>query len=78
MGCRKRQIDGMTVIVCARGDRRQACRCGRPSTRLCDWPLRGKAEGRTCSAPLCDRCTSRRGEVDHCPAHAKMAAREAR
>jgi hypothetical protein len=43
--------------------------CGRPHTRLCDFPTRS---GRTCDVKLCDLHTSRDGERDFCPFHARQ------
>lgn len=49
--------------------------CGAPSTRLCDFPLKGKLTGKTCSKPICDRCAAAFGDdVDYCPPHARLAA----
>lgn len=39
---------------------------------LCDFPLYGKAQGRTCSRPLCEAHRVRDGELDYCPTHARM------
>lgn len=61
---------GGSAIVCG-GRRSQRCRCGRTATLLCDWKLAGDPHGRTCDAPLCDRCTtSPAPEKDLCPKHA--------
>jgi hypothetical protein len=54
--------------------------CGRPSSRLCDYPLVplefGK-EPKTCDAKLCPRCAVKVGpNADYCPAHARMAAKQ--
>jgi hypothetical protein len=81
----------VTFFICSRGNRRRAppcCSCQKPSTLLCDYPLQGKAQGRTCSRPLCDACTVR-GAATHlgalgsghreidtfdlCPTHARVA-----
>lgn len=77
-------------IICSRGNRRRpppCVACGKPSTLLCDYPLRGKKQGRTCDRALCDQCTKRGAatqlgaigggfrEVDTfdlCPTHARM------
>jgi hypothetical protein len=75
-------------IVCSRGRRSPRCSvtgCTSPSERQCDWPLRGKRKGATCSRHLCAKHTTERpdgfgetydltGEtIDLCPAHAAMA-----
>jgi len=68
--------NGATAIVCSRGARRERCRCGSglPVSRLCDFELRGRKAGQTCSAKLCDRCSSRAPatELDYCQAHARL------
>ncbi len=64
-------------FVCTGHSRRRSkpCACGAPSTRLCDFPLKGKKTGKTCDAPICDRCAAAFGdEIDYCPPHAKLAA----
>ncbi len=53
--------------VCGPRARRKYCACGRESTKLCDYPLKGKAKGRTCSVPLCDACAVCQGEVRRLP-----------
>lgn len=85
MTCEQYQLrDGTTVTICMRGKRpkKAACvACGKPATRLCDYPLRGKRAGKTCDRPLCDQCTKEQKGViqlgptidtfDLCPAHAQ-------
>lgn len=70
---------GATAIVCSRGHRRpKPCvQCGKPSTKLCDFPLKGKKAGATCSRPICDACARNMGAsdkdtIDYCPTHAAM------
>lgn len=63
-------------FACSRGsslDRlRKFCGCGRPATRLCDYPLRGPKSGKTCDAPLCERCAIAVGaDQDFCQPHAR-------
>lgn len=59
-----------TGIMC--GGRRQARRlckaCGRDfATILCDFPV---GKNKTCSAPLCRKCTTSVGpDRDYCPNH---------
>lgn len=69
--------DGKIVgIVCTRGQRRKACCvCGKPSSKLCDFELTGKAAGRTCDRPLCIRCSKSQPDgkgdtIDICNIHA--------
>lgn len=60
--------DGTTAIVCHSGRRPRSkpCKCGNPSTLLCDYPT---ADG-TCDAPLCRSCAIRKGpNRDYCPNH---------
>jgi hypothetical protein len=72
----------ITVIVCRRGQRSRGgapCSvpgCGETHTHLCDYPLKGKKEGQTCDAKLCESHATRLGPgKDYCPAHTKFAAR---
>jgi hypothetical protein len=60
-----RLADGVKAIVCTRGTRRR-CVCGRPATKLCDFPT-GRG---TCDKPLCGRCARPVGpDRDFCPNH---------
>lgn len=72
--------NGTRIIACSRGPKKR-CKCGKPATLLCDYPLRGKKEGKTCNAPMCRSCAvtfGMRGEdtIDYCRAHAELAAKE--
>src|SRR3990167_2536674 len=66
-------------IACSRGTR--AARCGTPdcnaaSVALCDYPLAGRKAGKTCDRRMCTKCRTSVGKnVDHCPAHARAAAK---
>ena len=63
--------NGVSIVACSRGSKR--CRCGRPRSKLCDFPLKGSKLGQTCDEPLCDRCAKRVGQNrDYCPAHARV------
>lgn len=66
---------GAFAIVCSRGRRGPAALCSackaRPGTLLCDYELRGSKSGKTCSAKLCERCATKRGQADLCPPHAR-------
>lgn len=73
--------DGTTMIVCRRGGRRapaKRCKCGKPASLLCDFPLKGRKAGKTCDRPLCSGCAERQrttadgDTVDFCPAHARQ------
>jgi hypothetical protein len=48
--------DGTFAIVCSSRRRRPSCSapgCNAPSEFQCDFPLKGRASGRTCSKHLC-------------------------
>jgi len=78
MTCTRTDLgNGGFVVTCTRGRRRRpACDvCGvHEHTLLCDFALRGAKAGKTCSRRLCAKCAVRVGELDLCPAHAKVAA----
>ena len=69
--------DGGVVIACTRGRRTKArCEhCGlNPVDKLCDFPLSGRLEGKTCDRKLCRHCAVSVGKnKDYCPAHARHA-----
>jgi hypothetical protein len=83
---RMRMPNGSIAWLRMAGRRPASCIvCGAPSTKLCDWkikdterphpPIVGRAKSRrprkTCSAPLCDSCTSSPAPgKDLCPTHA--------
>ena len=79
MTCEPFRLGDVTGIICRRGVRRPKCSvpgCSAPSEYQCDFPLTGRAKGRTCDKHLCcaHRCiqcvTTSAGEpVDYCPAH---------
>lgn len=62
--------DGQTVaIICSRGRRAaKPCHyCGKPSTSLCDYPIR---DGKTCDKPMCNYCKTNVGpDLDVCREH---------
>lgn len=67
--------------VCTRGSRRPApCQevgCGQPHVALCDWPLTGRAAGRTCDRRMCARHRNEVGpDRDYCPTHFRMRAQQ--
>jgi hypothetical protein len=74
--------NGVTGVICTRGRgaQRDPCSvpgCGRPHTKLCDYPLVplefGK-EPKTCDAKICDRCAVHVGpNCDYCPPHSRVA-----
>ncbi len=62
------------AIICSHGRRAPKCRfCDRTSAKLCDFLLIGSKAGKTCDAPLCDRCATSVGpDRDLCPPHARQ------
>ena len=72
MPCEHR--DGM--IICTRGQRTKPCKyCGRPSNKLCDYPLSGIKGGDTCDTPMCEHCATHvPPDTDYCKPHAAMMA----
>ena len=75
MSCRTVDLPGGngTVIVRRRGRKPASCSyCSRPSSRLCDFPVKGKRGG-TCDVAMCERCSTRiAGERDLCRDHASL------
>jgi hypothetical protein len=82
MVCRVMRLgDGTTAIVCGSRRRSTPCSvpgCGRPSTKLCDYPtapLEFGKEAKTCDAKLCGtHATSAGPNTDYCPPHARAIA----
>lgn len=61
--------DGTRAIVCGSGKRPRAkpCRCGKPSTLQCDYPILADA---TCDRYLCGACAVHVGpNRDYCKEH---------
>jgi hypothetical protein len=56
------------AVAFIHGEYGDACRtCGDVSDVLCDFPV---ADGKTCDAPLCERCTPESApDVHYCPGH---------
>ena len=74
-----RDPDGkFTAIVCGPKRFAKPCSsCGRPHTKLCDFPLTGIKKGKTCDRRLCNHCAvpdPNDKDRDYCPIHAKMIA----
>lgn len=60
------------IHTCGRGARAR-CACGNAATKQCDYPLKGRKEGQTCSMDLCERCARHAGpELDYCRAHDEL------
>jgi hypothetical protein len=73
--------NGTTGIICTRGPRKfvpcSVPGCGRPSVRLCDWPVTRAGVKGTCDAKLCARHATHVGpDRDYCPPHAKLAPKQ--
>lgn len=79
MTCTKVPVAGGVAIICTRGPSARArdcafCGVATKDYKLCDFPLRGKRAGATCSKPMCAKCATSIGENrDLCPPHVKMA-----
>lgn len=79
MTCTKIPLAGGVAFVCTRGASTRARDCAFCGTstrdyKLCDFPLRGKRAGATCSKPMCTKCSTSIGENrDLCPPHMRMA-----
>lgn len=69
-----RTPSGGAGFVCGRTRKRpercQVIACKNEHAFLCDWPDKAKASG-TCDKRLCRECTTREGDKDYCPLHAK-------
>lgn len=81
MACRKIDFGGGNfAIVCGRGSRPKACaQCGRPSSKLCDYQLKGNLGGKTCDRALCVNCAVHVDpDLDYCRAHAELIEKEGR
>jgi hypothetical protein len=61
-------------FACTHGRTTKRCAyCGRPSDRLCDFPVLRDGKRTTCDAALCSRCTTRiAGDGDLCRSHAPL------
>lgn len=68
----------ITGIICTRGPKPRCQCCERNvATLLCDFPLKGAKEGKTCDRRMCDRCAQNAGpDTDYCPAHARLLNKE--
>ncbi len=79
MTCTVIPVQGGVAIVCSRGQGTRArdcafCGVNARDYKLCDFPLRGKRAGATCSKPMCGKCATSIGDNrDLCPPHVKMA-----
>lgn len=67
------------IFICRRGRHRPApcVVCGKESSKLCDFPLRGAKAGKTCDRALCARCAVNQPgkDRDFCPTHAGMPSK---
>ncbi len=68
--------NGVTGIVCTRGGNRSLCTvpgCNRPSSKLCDYPVKRGGVAGTCDAKLCSvHATSVGPNKDYCLTHVKL------
>lgn len=77
MPCERIELDHkgekVVVTVCSRGGRTKRCACGKPGTRLCDYPKPSKRKrDKTCDAPMCVACAVHiEPNRDLCAEHAK-------
>lgn len=73
---------GGGAIVCrgrTRAARCQIRQCRRSGEALCDYPLEGYQDGRTCDVRVCDLHRTQTGpDTDLCPYHARARAAENR
>lgn len=78
MTCRAVRVPGGAAIVCSLEPRPAPCMipgCGRPHTKLCDFPVTRRGKTTTCDVKICDTHAISAGtDRDHCPAHAKAPA----
>jgi hypothetical protein len=75
MTCRtiKSEDGKFMAVVCSRTPTKR-CKCGRPCTKLCDFPLTGAKAGKTCDEPMCDLHHVNQGpEIDYCLPHDRVA-----
>lgn len=63
-----RSDDGKVVgVMCSRGPKKRCVYCGKPMTKLCDYPLE---DGKTCDVPMCSACATHIGDdLDVCRKH---------
>lgn len=64
---------GGFAIVCGLPKPKACIHCGKPSSKLCDFPLTGAKVGSTCDRPLCIRCATHVDpDTDYCQQHARI------
>lgn len=77
MPCAPIKGDGVGAIVCTRGPAKRCKWCQRPSTKLCDFPVKRNGKAGTCDASMCDRCAvtvpGLGVSLDYCPPHARYS-----
>lgn len=74
-----RTADG-TIVCTTRGVVRPeaTCPCGKPATRLCDFPMTGARSGTTCDRPMCAWCAWRASKnLDYCDEHREVMQAQA-
>ena len=79
MPCKPISGPGWSGFACSRNSSPlKQCSCGCPAEYICDFPRKGKKEGKTCDKPICRshakliKKTSE-GSIHYCPAHQRMA-----
>jgi hypothetical protein len=77
----ERESRPVTIFICSRGARWTArCSCGEKASKQCDFPLKGRAQGKTCDRHLCSKCAHPQPQVgpdkDYCPAHHALGQQE--
>lgn len=68
----------VTGFICGRKDRVKTCvHCGRPPSKLCDFPLKGAKAGKTCDRPVCEQCATHvEPDTDYCMTHAAIIEKD--
>lgn len=71
---------GARMIVCSRTSGKEKCKwCGKPTEKLCDFPVTRDGKKTTCDAKMCSGCTKKVGKnIDYCPPHARYHERKNR
>lgn len=73
--CHSTKVGDVQMFVCTNERPAPLCPCGsgERGTKLCDFPLRGKKQGKTCDKRMCERCAANVGpDRDLCQAHHRL------
>lgn len=69
---------GVAIVKFAKQRTKPCASCGRPSTKLCDYPLTGAKAGKTCDRAMCDKHSVHVGtDTDYCIIHSTMMKQQA-